>query len=132
MLCTKMFHMMLSYHIGAPWVEGELTRLLPKTLQFKGVAEETFAAHCSPSFFMLKFYLLDHLVEDLRRFCSYTFTDLGPFGDFIVLVKKSFRMMFRRFATRLYKTVKNMISALGSVQRPRSEVHGDADGSSVV
>lgn len=43
--------------------------------EIKTVVKEVFHSHCSSSLFLLNFRLLEHLVHDLDRFRSQSYTD---------------------------------------------------------
>lgn len=47
----------------------------------------------------------------------------GSFKHFNVLQKKSYKMSFQGLLMRMHGNVKNLSSALDSVQRSKSEVH---------
>lgn len=56
----------------------------------------------------------------------------GPFEHFSILIEKVSRMNSRPLSARVHVTVKNMSSALGSVQRLRREAHGGVAGAPVL
>lgn len=83
---------------------------------------------CSPDLGTLKFQLLHHPVGSLQRSKSFWFMDAGPFAHFHVLAKKSYRMTSGWVSMRMHDTVENFSSALDSVQRSGSELHGNFVG----
>lgn len=48
----------------------------------------------------------------------------GPFEHFMVLIRKSFRTKSHRRSTRMHEIVESLGSALDSVRKPGSEIHG--------
>lgn len=87
-LYTEMVERELFDQRGGMWVEGELVGLRLEIWKFETVVEYTFAPHCSSGLLTLKFYLHDHLVDDMKRFRSLSFVDAGPVELFNVLIRK--------------------------------------------
>lgn len=58
--------------------------------------------------------------------------DARPFEQFIMLKKKSYRLILRRLSTRMNETMENTGSARHSVQRPASKICGTVAGASVL
>lgn len=96
------------------------------------MVEKPFALHSSSGLVILKFRLLDHLVDDSERLGCLSYLDVGPFEHSDVHIKKSCGMMSRRLLKRLYESVQSTSSALNSVQRSGSEVQEGAGGASVL
>lgn len=72
---------------GAAWTAENRAVLRSETLKLTTVVETTFGLHCTPVLFILQFYLLDHVVENLERFESFSFTNEAPFMHLSVLRK---------------------------------------------
>lgn len=114
----------LSGHEAKTRVQADLETLRFEIWKLKIGAEKSFSQPCSSGLFRLQFHLLDHSVDDLRRFGSLAFTNVGPFGHFTVHTNNSYRMTFQGFPTRLHEILESMSSALNSVQRPGCKAHG--------
>lgn len=114
------------------WVIGELARLRSQIRRLKSVVKMAFGQYCSLGLFHLKCILLNHLLDKLERPESSSFTGAGIFESFNVLTRKLQRITSRRFLSIMVETVESISSAVGSVQRPGSEVHGGVSGSSVL
>lgn len=56
--------------------------------RLKSVFEWTIALKCSSGVFTLKVYLRNHLLEDLERFESFSFMDVGSLEHFSVLIEQ--------------------------------------------
>lgn len=67
----------------------------------------------------LKFYLLDHVVENLERSANLSFTDAGQFEHSIVPIEESYTMKFPRYSTRKYEKVQSMRKAVESAYTKR-------------
>lgn len=73
---------------------------------------------------MLKFHLLNYVLDDLKRLGSLSFMDAGPLEHSVVLTNESHRMKAGWLPTRMQGTVETLSSAPDIVHRPESEVHG--------
>lgn len=61
------------------WLDGELMLLRSEIEEFKPVVERVFVSHCPFRLRAVKFHLLNHLVEDLKRLEIISFTEARPF-----------------------------------------------------
>ena len=55
--------------------------------------------------FTLKFHLLDHLPEDLSKYCSLAYLDSSPFEQYNAIIKMHYRKTSKRHATAFQKTI---------------------------
>jgi len=55
--------------------------------------------------FTLKFHLLDHLPEDLSKYCSLAYLDSSPFEQYNAIIKMHYRKTSKRHATAFQETV---------------------------
>lgn len=56
-------------------------------------------------------------MKDLERFGNLLFTEAAPFERFIMLIKRSYRVMSQRYSASVFETVHSMSKALDGVQR---------------
>lgn len=75
---------------------------------------------------MLTIYVVGCLVNIVARSGCLSCMDAIPAELSIVSAKKSFKMSFRSLFTKMHETVRNMNSALDTVQRPERDVHDGA------
>lgn len=97
----------LADHRDEVWVERELMMSRLEIEEFEPTVEKEFVSHCPSGLYILKFHLLHHVLEDLERFGSSSFTDARLFEHFNVFIRQSCRTMSRRFSTWLRKTVQS-------------------------
>lgn len=72
-------------------VDGGVMKITSEIEQFRRIVERVFASHYPFGLYTLQFHLLDHLVEDLEKFASISFTDPRPFEHFNILIEQFFK-----------------------------------------
>lgn len=85
--------------------EEELVKLEERVKEFKRELVERFDDHCESGLYTLKFHLLDHMVEDIRKFGTLSVLDGSPFEHFNVHIKQAYRKTSQRRSTRMMETV---------------------------
>ena len=65
-----------------------------------------FEPYCDTGLVTLKYPLLDHLVEDLKKFGSLQVLSAAPFEQYNHTIKKAYSYTSKRFRTRTLETVK--------------------------
>lgn len=102
-------------HDGPAWTAEELAGWRMETSKFKTAVVRKVASYCSSALFTLKFYLLDRVVEGLKRFGSFSSTYAAPFEHINALMKQSQRTAPQRYPMRICKTVHNTGRVVESV-----------------
>ncbi len=67
-----------------------------------------FKAYVQHGLFTLKFHLLDHLADDLKKFSSLSYLDASPFEQYNAVLKHFYRQTSRRHSTALEETVQRI------------------------
>jgi len=88
-----------------------------RVLQFKEAVIAFFGDYCDKGVFTLKFHLLDHMVDDLRRFGSLSVLDASAYEHFNTDIKSAVRRTSQRNQFRMDETV-------GVLSDPMSRVVG--------
>jgi len=69
----------MRYGTSLPWTDDELDILAKCVRDFKKTFTETFARIHPTQVSTIKFHVLDHMVEDLRKACGLCHIDAGPY-----------------------------------------------------
>lgn len=121
---AKKVKKLLFDHNGEAWAAEERAGLRLETLRLNTDLERLFTPHCLSGLYALSFYLSDHVVEDLERFESLSFTVAAPFEHYNLFSKQTWRTTSRRSLTRLYEMVDNMSRTVKGVRKNRSRYSG--------
>lgn len=118
----------LSTRWDEKWVRSALPGLRLKVLESKNAAKKNCTSHCWPSFFRLKFQVLNTLLDSLQSFASLLRTTAAPLEYFTVTKILLCRTGTRRFYRRVQEILWNVNRALHYSQTTRAGVHGVAAG----
>ena len=98
-------------------VNDDSIRAISKRIaSFKKECVKCFSPYVSNGLFTLKFHLLDHLTDDLKRYGSLSFLSAGPYEYFNTIVEKHYRTTSKRTSTALSETIASMSSEMDSQQ----------------
>lgn len=75
--------------VSEGWNENKLIELQYKIEEFQSLLVRTFGEHCNSGLYILKFHLLDHVVEDLRLFGTLSVLDASRFEQYSVSIKQA-------------------------------------------
>ena len=78
---------------------------------FKQTCKDIFEKHVNRGLFTLKFHLLDHLVEDLRKYGTLDFLDAGPYENYNATIKGFYKLTSKRKQTAFQETINKMNSS---------------------
>lgn len=85
-----------------------------------------FEDHCKRGFLTMKFHVLDHLCDNLKKFPSIQFLDASPYEHYKVLLERAYCRTSMRRATRIRKTASALKAALdGMKMKERDPVRID-------
>lgn len=87
---------------------AELQVLNSRISRFQKNVGDIFADNCSTGLFTLKFHLLHHIVEDLRRFGTLSVLDASPLKYYNVHIKTSYSRASGSMKAKLEETVKGL------------------------
>ncbi len=90
-----------------PHISSNLQSLI-KT--FKSKCVNLFSPFVDKGLFSLKFHLLDHLMEDLRKYGNLDFLDAGPYENYNFVIKEFYRMTSKRKKTAFSEVIQKMNS----------------------
>ena len=109
---------MLYYEIDRKGLTAErLSTLRDRIRMLKIDMASFYKRFTQTGLFTLKFHLLDHLAEDLSKYCSLAYLDSSPFEQYNAVIKMHYRKTSRRHATAFQET----IGRIGSSTKTISE-----------
>jgi len=105
------------------WTEKEVCELERRIKEFKEVAVRVFADYQPSGMGTLKFHLLDHIGDDIRRMGGLQFGDAGLYEHSHVYFKQQYRGTSKRSKTALEETL-TAIDTATAVQELQSFIPG--------
>ena len=90
------------------WTSSELHRLKEDIANFKTVCKNTYANYQPSRMGTLKFHLLDHLVEDLKRLGTVDVMDAGLFEQSHTRFKRKYKGSSQRHGTAMKESIREI------------------------
>lgn len=121
---SEIFNKLLNDGPEEGWSEQDIISLGDDITSCKTSVIKTFDDHCESCLHTLTVHLLDHLVEDVRRFRMLSFIDGSAYENFNVIVKQSYRSTSKLQVTRMEETLSRMAPTLNRV---REDTHNGTE-----
>ena len=115
-LCTKVVH---DFPITG-CNDEDINELEKEIIVFKRKCVQLFEPTCETGLITLKFHLLDHLCDNLRKFGTVKIINGAKYEQFNLQVKESYRLTSRRRGTATKETVDQLAESISNRQeKPR-------------
>lgn len=96
---------LLSYNYSQEYPVAELKICVEMFVSFNTRLWTCFLSVCTYGLFTLKFYILNHVIQDISRIGSISALDALPYKQFNTVIKTAYRHTSRRRAARMDETV---------------------------
>lgn len=104
---TELITRMMSDNYSNVWYRKDLDDLQHSVSFFKKAVWALFGTNCDYGTNILKFHLLDHLVNELERFETIHALDASPYDHYNFMVKQVYLSTSNQLQTTTHETVRN-------------------------